>query len=64
MTNLYNLKSKQVKVTHLVNNAGFLKQILLNLGTFYWSAGVKVNIDIFAESARVVIPNCFRISKC
>ena len=50
--------------THLRDNSGFLKEVLFDLGTFYTPSLIKVDINVLAESARVVIPDCFCISKC
>ena len=49
--------------THLVNDARLLQQVLFDLGTYYWSTCIKMNVNVFAKSARIVIPNCLGISK-
>ena len=48
---------------HLVTEPGLLQQVLLNLGAFYRAGLVEVNIDVFPESARVVISHGLGISE-
>ena len=50
--------------THLGDNSRFLKQILLNPGTFNRAFVIKVDINVLPKSTGVVISNCLRITKC
>ena len=48
----------------LLNNATRLQQVLLNLGELDVPCTVKVDVNVLAESAAVVVTRRFGIAKC
>lgn len=48
----------------LGDNARFFQQVLLDIGSFDCAVFVEANVDVLAETRRVVIPHGFGISEC
>lgn len=48
---------------YLSADPGLLQQVLLNLGPFYCSSLVEVDVNVFPKTRGVVIANSFGISK-
>lgn len=49
--------------SYLPTDSGFLQQVLLYLGSLYCSSLVEMNIDVLPKTRRIVIADCFSISK-
>ena len=49
--------------THLCDDAGFLEKVLFDRCPLNHSVIVKNNLNVLAESTRVIVPHCFCISK-
>ena len=68
MTQNLNFLRKQLSQdngnTNLSNDPRLLQQILIDLGALNGTFLVKVNVNVFAESTRVVISDCFGIAEC
>ena len=50
-------------IMSLMYDTRFLQQVLFNFGPFYNTSLVEVDINVFAKSAGVVIPDGFGIAK-
>ena len=48
---------------HLVDNPGFLQKILLDFGSFDGALTVEHDVDVFAETRRVVVADGFGIAE-
>ena len=48
---------------HLSADSGLLQQVLLHLGPFDGSSLVEVDVDVFAETAGVVVPDGFGVAE-
>ena len=68
MTQNLNFLQKQLNHdngnTNLSNDPRLLQQVLINLGTLNGTFLVKVNVNVFAETTRVVVSDCFGIAEC
>lgn len=49
--------------SNLVHKPGFLQQILIDVSSFDHTAGSEVDINVFPETAGVVVSLCFCITK-
>ena len=47
----------------LRHDSRFLQQVLLDIGTFDGAVFVETDVDVLAETWRVIIPHSFGISK-
>lgn len=47
----------------LCHDTRFLQQILLDISAFNCAMFVETNVDVFAETRRIIIPHSFGISK-
>ena len=56
--------NKKKQTVNLSNNSWLLQQILLYLGALDGTFLIKMNVNVFAKSTRVVIPDCLGITKC
>ncbi len=57
-------KAKQCAVLYLWDDPGLLQQVLLHFGAFDHSVLVEMDVDVFAEPRRIVIPDCLRVAEC
>lgn len=51
------------KCPHLPANSGLFQKKLFYPGSFYHTAVVEVDINVFTKAARIVVSNCLGISK-
>lgn len=49
--------------SYLSTDSGLLQQVLLDLGSLDGSSLVEMDVDVFPETRRVVVADCFSVAK-